>query len=297
MTSVQSRGGRPGLPVPNSLHGLCGRKATLNCSISEVRNCVKVEVAVLGSPSLIVLFVSVDVKQHWRVHYSALALACRWVQTRDVWYEIHHGRQKTGLVHVHSPTRRDRKCRDWINPLNDLGLFQRFWFPRREFLEVIDEFNVQYLVPTQESLSAVVDEFNVQYLVPTQESLSAVVDEFNVQYLVPTQESLSAVVDDDVGLHVLWCRVDIWGTNCKTVVGSWSCICTANRGNLLGFPPFSPKNLKLPRIAQETRKRSKRKLFIMRVAVISIAPYLTDKGGHDTALYKINESVKINLQK
>ena len=30
----------------------------------EVRSCVKVEVAVLGSPSLIVLMVSVDVKQH-----------------------------------------------------------------------------------------------------------------------------------------------------------------------------------------------------------------------------------------
>ena len=26
----ESRGGRPGLPVPNSPHGLCGRKATLN---------------------------------------------------------------------------------------------------------------------------------------------------------------------------------------------------------------------------------------------------------------------------
>ena len=31
---------------------------------SEVRNCVKVEVVVLGSPSLIVLMVSVDVMQH-----------------------------------------------------------------------------------------------------------------------------------------------------------------------------------------------------------------------------------------
>ena len=30
----------------------------------ELRSCVKVEVAVLGSPSLIVLTVSVDVKQH-----------------------------------------------------------------------------------------------------------------------------------------------------------------------------------------------------------------------------------------
>ena len=49
----ESRGGRPGLPVPNSPYVLCGRKATLNC--------VKVEVAVLGSRSLIVLMVSVDV--------------------------------------------------------------------------------------------------------------------------------------------------------------------------------------------------------------------------------------------
>ena len=31
---------------------------------SELRSCGKVEVAVLGSPSLIVLVVSVDVKQH-----------------------------------------------------------------------------------------------------------------------------------------------------------------------------------------------------------------------------------------
>ena len=36
-----------------------------HCSISELRNCVKVEVAVLGSPSLLVLTVSVDVEQHW----------------------------------------------------------------------------------------------------------------------------------------------------------------------------------------------------------------------------------------
>ena len=32
--------------------------------ITELRSCVDVEVAVLGSPSLIVLIVSVDVKQH-----------------------------------------------------------------------------------------------------------------------------------------------------------------------------------------------------------------------------------------
>ena len=33
--------------------------------LSELRSCVKVEVAVLGSPSLIIRTVSVDVKQHW----------------------------------------------------------------------------------------------------------------------------------------------------------------------------------------------------------------------------------------
>ena len=48
-----SRGGRPGLPVPNSLYGLCGRKVTLNLNNAELRFCVEVEVAVLGSQSLI----------------------------------------------------------------------------------------------------------------------------------------------------------------------------------------------------------------------------------------------------
>ena len=45
----ESGGGRPGLPVPNSPHGPCGRKATLNLnhSNSEVASCVKVKVAVL----------------------------------------------------------------------------------------------------------------------------------------------------------------------------------------------------------------------------------------------------------
>ena len=60
----ESRGGRPGLPVPNKPYGLCGRKATLNYRISELRSCVKVEVAVLGSPSIISLMVYVDIKQH-----------------------------------------------------------------------------------------------------------------------------------------------------------------------------------------------------------------------------------------
>ena len=63
----ESRGGLPGLPVPNSPYGLCGRKATLSCDNEvtlELRSCVKVEVAVLGSSSLIVLMVSVDLMQH-----------------------------------------------------------------------------------------------------------------------------------------------------------------------------------------------------------------------------------------
>ena len=44
------------------LYGLCGRKATLH-GRSELKSCVKVEVAVLGSPSLTVLMVSADVKR------------------------------------------------------------------------------------------------------------------------------------------------------------------------------------------------------------------------------------------
>ena len=51
-----------GLPVPDKPYGFCGHKATLN--LSELRNCVKVEVVVLGSPSLTSLMVSVDIKQH-----------------------------------------------------------------------------------------------------------------------------------------------------------------------------------------------------------------------------------------
>ena len=59
----ESGGGRPGLPVPNNPYCFCGCKVTLNCSISEFRSCMKVEVAVLGSPPLTVRTVSVDVKQ------------------------------------------------------------------------------------------------------------------------------------------------------------------------------------------------------------------------------------------
>ena len=53
-----SWGGHPGPPVPNSPYGLCGRKAKSNVRGPELRSCVKVEVAVLDSPSLIVRTVS-----------------------------------------------------------------------------------------------------------------------------------------------------------------------------------------------------------------------------------------------
>ena len=63
----ERRGGRTGLPVPNSPYGLCERKATFESEDvndkSALRSCVKVEVKVLGSPSLIVHTVSVDVQQ------------------------------------------------------------------------------------------------------------------------------------------------------------------------------------------------------------------------------------------
>ena len=50
-----SRGGRPGLPVRNKPDGFYGRKATLKQARGHnyLRSCVIVEVAVLGSPSLI----------------------------------------------------------------------------------------------------------------------------------------------------------------------------------------------------------------------------------------------------
>ena len=53
--------------------------------VSELRSCVKIEVAVLGSPSLIVHMVSVDAKQHLkkkkkRKNWSNRARSCVKVQ-------------------------------------------------------------------------------------------------------------------------------------------------------------------------------------------------------------------------
>ena len=41
---LESRGGCPGLPIPNSPYGLCGHKATLILKLfqSELRSCVNV---------------------------------------------------------------------------------------------------------------------------------------------------------------------------------------------------------------------------------------------------------------
>ena len=65
----ESRGGLPELPVPNSPYGLCGRRTEITRTrtrtpLTSGAVSVKVGVAVLGSPSLIVLMVSVAVKQH-----------------------------------------------------------------------------------------------------------------------------------------------------------------------------------------------------------------------------------------
>ena len=57
----EGRGGRPGPPSHNKPEGFCRRKAILkrHRERSELRSCVKVEVGVLGFPSLISLMVSV----------------------------------------------------------------------------------------------------------------------------------------------------------------------------------------------------------------------------------------------
>ena len=58
----ESRGGRPGLPVPNKPYGLCGRKATLNSRVSFQELCKRRD-GRHGLQSLIVRTVSADVEQ------------------------------------------------------------------------------------------------------------------------------------------------------------------------------------------------------------------------------------------
>ena len=86
--------------VPNMSTDIRGHEALLHHhhhhpQWSELRSCVKVEVAVLGSPSLIVLIVSVDVKQHWR------------------------RRRRKRIASFRS---------DSVHPLNNLPLLQKGWF-------------------------------------------------------------------------------------------------------------------------------------------------------------------------
>ena len=65
----ESRGGRPWFPVPNSPTVSADVKQHWTEHLTELKSCVKVEVAVLGFQSLIVL-VSVDVKQHLRKNWE-----------------------------------------------------------------------------------------------------------------------------------------------------------------------------------------------------------------------------------
>ena len=58
---VEVLGGCPGLPVPNSPSGPCGRKATLNYSYQRAEELCESRG---GRPGLPVLTVSVGVKQH-----------------------------------------------------------------------------------------------------------------------------------------------------------------------------------------------------------------------------------------
>ena len=61
----KGRGGYPGLPVPNSLYGLCGRKATLDSNgPNRAQELCEGGGGRPGLPSLIVRTVSVDAKQH-----------------------------------------------------------------------------------------------------------------------------------------------------------------------------------------------------------------------------------------
>ena len=58
----ESRGGRPGHPVPNKPYGFCGCKATLNIRVQEL---CESRGGRPGLPDLMNLMVYVDVTQHW----------------------------------------------------------------------------------------------------------------------------------------------------------------------------------------------------------------------------------------
>ena len=57
---------------------------------SELRSCVKVEVDIVGSLYLIVLMVSVDIKQLWTWAWSKETLSRSWSPTSDILGESHN---------------------------------------------------------------------------------------------------------------------------------------------------------------------------------------------------------------
>ena len=63
---TESRGSRPGLPVPNKPYGFCGRKGTLNekLPVSELKSCTERRGGRPGLPVPNKPNVSVDVKRH-----------------------------------------------------------------------------------------------------------------------------------------------------------------------------------------------------------------------------------------
>ena len=78
----ESRGGRPGLPVPNSRYGLCGRKSTLNWKARVVLNtqkmckCFRFLASYLASISVyaaeVVCFLASNLSSSERSHISSL---------------------------------------------------------------------------------------------------------------------------------------------------------------------------------------------------------------------------------
>ena len=71
----------------NSGDGVSNLMSTEMEIYSELRSCVKVEVAVVGSPSLVSPRVSVEVKQHWRLEIYAVKPYAISPQ-RDTWYYL-----------------------------------------------------------------------------------------------------------------------------------------------------------------------------------------------------------------
>ena len=81
---LDSNDGAHELPVPNKPYGFCGRKSPRKKKVytESSRAVLKVEVVVLGSPSLISLMVSVDVEQHLE-NSNDFGLICTGVSNVD----------------------------------------------------------------------------------------------------------------------------------------------------------------------------------------------------------------------